>query len=114
MPDRKDTEMRLLSGLSPDERAEVAGVARLLAVAPAAATPPSDLEQRTLAAVRAAGAQESGARNGVATQDAPASRRATTPESPPRRGWLSARLRVPRLALAGGLAVALAEGVLAG
>jgi hypothetical protein len=102
LPDRRDIETRLLEGLGTDERAGLRQVAALLADAAPRATPPPELEDRTLAAVRAAAAAPLNGRvHPVA---------ATPPTRPRRRWWLARR----RLALAGGLALALAAAAIGG
>ena len=95
MTDPRDIEARLLEGLGAEERAALGHAAALLARAAPPARPPSGLEERTLEAVRAA----AGARG--ATSPGPRRRR---------RWWPSSR----RLALSGGVAVALALATVAG
>ncbi len=105
MPDRRDIRARLLNGLDSQERAEVEDIAGLLArAAPPAPSPPLELEARTLAAIRTAGLNGHGPAAEVA---APSRRTVSVPARPRRR-------RLGRPALAGGLAVALAAGVLLG
>ena len=102
MPDRRAIEVRLLEGLGADQRADLRDVAVLLAEASPRATPPAELEERTLAAIRTAAAPP---------PDRPRPRAAAAPRTrPPRRSWLGRR----RLAFAGGLAVALAAATVAG
>ena len=102
MPDRRDIEARLLEGLGAGVRADLRDVAVLLAEASPRVTPPAELEQRTLAAIRAAAAPP---------LDRPRPRAAVAPRTrPPRRSWLGRR----RLAFAGGLAIALAAATVAG
>lgn len=112
MSERTHIRTRLLSGLDAAERAQVEDVAKLLTGVAAPAAPPADLEERTLAAVRAAGPQEGREEEASAghVERAPVAR----PSPSRRRSRLGGRLRIPRLAVAGGLAVTLALGVLAG
>ena len=102
MPDRCDIEVRLLEGLGAEERAGVRDVAALLAEAAPRATPPAELEHRTLAAIRTAAAPPL---DGRRPQSA-----ASPPARPRLRSWFGRR----RLALAGGLAAALAAAAVAG
>ena len=105
MPDRRDIRARLLDGLDGQERAEVEDIAGLLArAAPPAPAPPFELETRTLAAIRTASLNG----HAPAAEVAAPSRRPVPAPARPRR-W-----RLGRPALAGGLAVALAGGVLLG
>jgi hypothetical protein len=102
LPDRRDIEARLLEGLGAEERAGVREVAALLADAAPRATPPPELRERTLAAVRAAEAPPLNGRVQPVAVTPPTRRR--------RRSWFARR----RLALAGGLAVALAAAAMGG
>lgn len=111
MPDERDIRTRLLDGLAGEDRRQVEGVAALLTImAPRLSVPPPELEERTLAAIRAAaGAHGTWTANGA---DSPVE--APNGAAPLTTPWAD-RLRLPRLALAGGLAaVALGAGVLAG
>ena len=111
MPDRRDIRARLLDGLDGPDRAEVEDIAGLLArAAPPAPAPPFELETRTLAAIRTAGL------NGhvPAAEVAPPRHRAAPATVPAPARSRSRRRRLSRPALAGGLAVALAAGVLLG
>ena len=111
MPERVNVPARLLDGLRPEERGQVEDVAALLARAERPwQAPPAGLEQRTLAAVRAA-ADGAGPRPEAAPDGAGPGRRAARvrPHVTP-RSWL----RLPRVAFGAGLAAALAAGVLAG
>jgi hypothetical protein len=102
LPERRDTEARLLEGLGAEERARLRDVAALLADAAPRTTPPPELRERTLAAVRTAAATTLNGRGEPPAVARPARR--------PRRSWFARR----RLALAGGLAVALAAGAVGG
>jgi Anti-sigma-K factor rskA len=105
LPDGRDIRSRLLEGLAADERAGVEDpVALLVRAAPPAPPPPFELETRTLAAIRT----DPGAGEAAGNGRAPEARRVFVP-APRRR-----RLTVGRPAFAGGLAVALAAGVLLG
>lgn len=103
MPERRDTEARLLEGLGAEERARLGEVAALLADAAPRTTPPPELRERTLAAVRTAAATTTLNGRGEPSAVAPPVRRR-------RRSWFAPR----RLALAGGLAVALAVAAMGG
>lgn len=105
MADGRDIRSRLLEGLIADERAGVDDTVALLArVAPPAPPPPFELETRTLAAIRT----DARAREVSGNGPAPEGRRVFVP-APRRR-----RPTFGRPAFAGGLAVALAAGVLLG
>jgi anti-sigma-K factor RskA len=102
LTDRREIEARLLEGLGAEERAGVREVAALLADAAPPARPPAELEQRTLTAIRTAAAPP---------LDGRGPRPAAAPPARPRlRSWFGRR----RLALAGGMAVALAAAAVAG
>jgi anti-sigma-K factor RskA len=102
LPDRRDIEARLLEGFGPEERAGLREVAALLAEAAPPARPPAELEHRTLTAIRTAAAPPLDGRG--------PRRAASTKTRAVWRSWLGRR----RLALAGGLAVALAAAAVAG
>ena len=128
MPDDRGIRARLLEGLAGQERGRVEDVAALLAtVAASAAPPPPGLEERTLAAIRSAvgGPASNGADSPADTMDGDARPGGSPAQAQPSNGTLlgrapvstrrGGRLRLPRLALAGGLAtVVLGLGGLAG
>jgi Anti-sigma-K factor rskA len=134
LPDRAGTRRRLLEGLGSDERAQVQDVATLLAAAaPASARPPGSLEERTLAVIRSDRRVRNGSRgiqHGADSHEEAPDGRARSGRPPARTKQAGgpapggapvaptrprARLlRHGRLALAGGLALALALGALAG
>jgi Anti-sigma-K factor rskA len=101
LPDRREIEARLLEGLGAEERAGVREVAALLAEAAPRAIPPAELEHRTLTAIRSTAA---------APLDGRRPQPAATRTRPARRSWFGRR----RLALAGGLAAALAAAAVGG
>jgi Anti-sigma-K factor rskA len=102
LPERRDIEARLVEVVGVEARAGLRDVAALLADAAPRVTPPPDLEDRTLAAIRAAAAPPLDGRRPWTA--------AVVPQRPRWRSWLGRR----RLALAGGLATALAAAAVAG